>query len=292
MFKLDKSVIAHLRFPFSFFLMPVYFLAISQSDLSDKQAQQNAIFIFLMLHLLVYPASNGYNSYQDQDTGSIGGLKNPPQATKVLFWISLLMDSLALLMSYFIWVDFFIGVAAYIMVSRLYSWRALRLKKYPVIGFLSVVVFQGIVVFLSVLAGINQFSLIEVWDTGWKFPAIASTLMISGVYPLTQIYQHEQDKADGVTTISYVLGYRGTFIFSAIMFLLAGAIFFYYFSHLEFMIFQIFLLPVAIFFMRWMVKVWNDTTEANYENTMKMNIVASTCMNLCFIILSFLDRLI
>ena len=47
---------------------------------------------------------------------------------------------------------------------------------------------------------------------------LACSLQIAGVYPLTQIYQHEQDLADGVTTISYKLGYKGTFIFSAIMF--------------------------------------------------------------------------
>ena len=37
----------------------------------------NAALIFVILHILVYPASNGYNSYMDRDEGSIGGLKNP-----------------------------------------------------------------------------------------------------------------------------------------------------------------------------------------------------------------------
>ena len=56
----------------------------------------------------------------------------------------------------------------------------------------------------------------------------ACTFQIAGVYPLTQIYQHEQDLADGVTTISYKLGYRGTFIFSAIMFGLCNVCYFMY----------------------------------------------------------------
>jgi hypothetical protein len=40
-----------------------------------------------------------------------------------------------------------------------------------------------------------------------------ASLFIGSVYPLTQIYQHEADKKDGVTTISYKLGYVGTFFF-------------------------------------------------------------------------------
>jgi 1,4-dihydroxy-2-naphthoate octaprenyltransferase len=39
--------------------------------------------------------------------------------------------------------------------------------------------------------------------------------------PLTQIYQHKQDLDDGVNTISYKLGYIGTFIFCAIVYILA-----------------------------------------------------------------------
>jgi hypothetical protein len=29
--------------------------------------------VFVILHLLLYPASNGFNSYHDRDTGPVGG---------------------------------------------------------------------------------------------------------------------------------------------------------------------------------------------------------------------------
>jgi 1,4-dihydroxy-2-naphthoate octaprenyltransferase len=35
---------------------------------------------------------------------------------------------------------------------------------------------------------------------------IAASLLIGGFYPLTQIYQHRQDKEDGVRTLSMLLG--------------------------------------------------------------------------------------
>jgi hypothetical protein len=52
---------------------------------------------------------------------------------------------------------------------------------------------------------------------------------IGSVYPLTQIYQHEADKRDGVTSISYKLGYNGTFVFSGILFSIATVLLYYLF---------------------------------------------------------------
>lgn len=291
MFFFDRNTIKLLRIPFSFFLMPVYFLALSQSDVIDDQTAWNALWVFIIIHLFIYPASNGYNSYQDQDEGSIGGIKNPPPATKNLFWASLVLDCLGLLGSYFICYDFFIGILLYVLVSRAYSWRRLRLKRFAIVGFLAVTILQGFGIFVTSYAGINQLSFEDIFNSGLMFPALGATFMIGGGYPITQIYQHEQDRADGVTTLSYRLGYRGTLIFAAVMFGIAGFTLYQYFSEMEFLFFQLFLAPVAIFFVRWFVKIWIDKSEANFENTMRMNIISSTCMNACFVTLFIIDRL-
>ncbi|MFN0047580.1 MAG: UbiA family prenyltransferase [Cytophagales bacterium] len=287
----DKNTIKLLRIPFSFFLMPVFFLVLSQSDIIDQDTVLNAFWVFIIIHLFIYPASNGYNSYQDQDEESIGGIKNPPKATKSLFWASLLLDCIGLGLAYYVGFDFFIGLLIYTSVSRAYSWRKLRLKKYSVLGFFSVVILQGFGIFVTTYAGINQAAIEDIFNSGLMYPAIASSFMIAGIYPITQIYQHKQDVADGVNTLSYRLGYRGTFVFSSIMFAITGVVFYLYFSSLEFLLFQLFLAPVAIFFVRWFVKVWNDANEANFENTMRMNIIASTCMSACFLTIFMLDRL-
>jgi len=287
----DRNTVKLLRIPFSFFLMPVYFLALSQSDLVDDVSVWNAIWVFVILHLFIYPASNGYNSYQDQDEDSIGGLKDPPKATTNLFWVSALLDVAGLTLAYFISIDFLIGVLVYTTVSRAYSWRKLRLKKYSLLGFFSVIIFQGFVMFISTYSGINQASFEDILRSGLIYPAVASSFMIAGVYPITQIYQHKQDLADGVHTLSYRLGYKGTFVFSAAMFGITGIIFYQYFSYMEFLLFQVFLAPVVIFFVRWFVKVWNNVEEANFENTMRMNLIASTCSNACFVTIYMLDRL-
>ncbi|MBS1599261.1 MAG: UbiA prenyltransferase family protein [Bacteroidetes bacterium] len=261
--------------------MPVYWFALSQVS---KKNLFHAILIFVILHLLVYPASNGYNSYMDRDETSIGGLKNPLKPTKQLFYITVLMDCFAILLSSFISIYFLGGIIAYILASRAYSYRGVRLKKYPVVGYLTVIIFQGAVTFFLVYHGADT-------DNTLKVPVaamIASSLLIGGFYPLTQIYQHDADTKDGVRTISYVLGYRGTFIFVTIVYGIAMALLAYYFiSSLEakeFFALATCMLPVLVYFFIWWAKVWKDENQANFNNTMRMNLLASCCTNIGFIV--------
>ncbi len=282
-----SSTIQLLRFHFSFFLMPVYWLALSQTaDISPT----DAILIFIILHLLVYPASNGYNSYMDRDTSSIGGLKNPQQPTKQLFYVTILLDCIAVLCSSFISIYFVVAVITYILASRAYSYRRIRLKKYPVTGYLTVIIFQGALVFFSVMHGSSIDKTLHIPLIGM----VAAALLIGGFYPLTQIYQHMEDRKDGVTTISYMLGYRGTFVFTAIVYAMAMAsLGFYLALNLEldrFFIIQIFLLPVLIYFFWWFNKVYHNVSEANFKNTMRMNLVASFFTNTAFIFLFIIEK--
>jgi len=282
-----SSTIQLLRFHFSFFLMPVYWFALSQVPDADVQ---NSVLIFVILHLLIYPASNGYNSYMDRDTSSIGGVKNPQMPTRQLFYATIVLDLLGLLLSAFVGTWFFMGILAFIAASKAYSYRGIRLKKYPVLGYLTVIIFQGALVFFLVTHGSSQSHPLHVSLIGM----ITASLLVGGFYPLTQIYQHMQDKEDGVVTLSYQLGYRGTFLFTAIVYAAAMSClaFFLYQKDgfYKFGLMQIFLLPVLVYFTWWFLKVYKNTAEANFSNTMRMNIIASLCTNAAFIFLSVIEK--
>ena len=254
----------------------------------------NGILVFFILHLFVYPASNGYNSYMDQDEGSIGGLENPPKPTKELFYVSIVFDLIGLLLSFFVNATFFMAVLTYTLVSRAYSFKGIRLKKFPVLGFLTVVFFQGAFTFWMVQIGLSL--------SNYEFNKIAfmallgSSFLIAGVYPLTQVYQHDADAKSGDFTISYRLGIKGTFYFTAFMFLLANLCLYFYFTWqgqvAHFLIFQLFLLPVVIYFILWFLNVYKDPKQASFKNTMSMNLIASLCMNCCFITLLWFNQTI
>ncbi|MGQ0826938.1 MAG: UbiA family prenyltransferase [Bacteroidota bacterium] len=281
----DKSTVKHLRFPFSYHLMPVFLFALSQSGPVNWQTTAIA---FVILHLLIYPSSNGYNSYQDKDETSIGGLKHPPQVSENLFYVTILLDVIGVLCACVISVWFALFVLIYVLISRAYSYRNLRLKKYAVTGFLTVFIFQGAFTYLMCSSAIIDFSG-DFFSLNNITCMLVASLFIGSIYPLTQIYQHEADKKDGVITISYKLGYVGTFIFSGILFSIAVVLLFFYFDlkhqRVALLLFFLIMLPVILRLSSWFRKVNKDSTQANFENTMSTNLLASSCMNLYFVIL-------
>jgi len=282
----DKSTVMHLRLPFSFFLLPVFLFAVSQAGAINWQTTAIA---FVILHLFVFPSSNGYNSFQDRDTGSIGGLKHPPKVSRNLFKATLLMDSVAVISGLLISYSFSVLVFIFILISRAYSYRNVRLKQYAVTGFLTVFLFQGAFVYLMASSAISTFSFVNFFTLNNIICMSVASFFIGSVYPLTQIYQHDADKKDGVISISYKLGYNGTFVFSGILFAIATVFLYYYFNmkhqQIAVLLFIILMLPVIIDLSVWFAKVRKNTDNANFENTMKMNLLTSTCMNLYFLVL-------
>lgn len=295
-----KSIIQHLRFPFSFLLMPVFLFSILNIGFFHFEIG-NAIILFLILHVLVYPSSNAFNSIQDRDEGSVGLIEKPLPIHKHLNWITIAFDLLAVLVCLIINLKTTFLLILYIVESRLYSWRKFRLKKYPIIGFLTVFICQGFLVYFIVQFACNvtlnkeyynldlKHFFLMLMDNHHILLGFIASLFIGSIYPLSQIYQHEQDKKDGVNTISAKLGYIGTFIFSGIQFVLASGIFSYLLiqnkNYETLTIYSLFQLPVISFFLYWFYKVFNDYREANFKNTMKLNIISAICMNACFIIL-------
>lgn len=286
----NNNTIKLLRIPFSFFLMPIFILALSQAN---NFKLFYALGTFLIVHLLVYPASNGYNSFIDRDESPIGGLEKPPMPTKALFHLTLLMDVLAICLSFLIISELFsMCILAYILASRAYSSKQIRLKKYPFVGFLIVVVFQGAFTFFMCSSGISNSSL--TFTSANIFIMLACSLQIAGAYPLTQIYQHEEDYKDGVVTLSYRLGFKGTFMFTVVMFGACNFFYYLYFNEIgkenHFFILQLFFIPILTFFAYWFMRVSKNNSEANFKNTMRMNAIAAVCMNSCFIVLLTLNN--
>lgn len=284
MMRFERSTFQLIRLPFSVFLMPVYWFALSQVIPRDWG---RALLIFVILHLLLYPASNGYNSYMDRDTGPIGGVERPMQPTRQLFVLTLGMDLLAVLLGLLIGWYFAAGLLLYILASRAYSYRGIRLKKYPFAGWLTVAACQGALVFFIVYQGSHPAGAGPASLHAPVEAMIACSLLLGGFYPLTQLYQHEADRNDGVKTLSMVLGYRGSFIFTGCLYAIAFLLLAHYFlvtlQIIEFYVLATCMLPVVVYFLIWAVRVWRDKAQANYANSIRMNLLGSICLNLGFI---------
>lgn len=280
------STIKHLRIPFSIFLMPIFLFAVANNIHSSDASIYNTIIAFVVLHIFVYPASNGYNSYFDKDEGSIGGLKHPPKVTRDLYWTALIFDVLGIGLALFISWEFTVMVFLYGMVSKAYSHPMVRLKKYPFISWWTVGLFQGGFTYLmSSSAALGRG--FDIWLLPeWYIPAALATILLLGSYPMTQIYQHEEDAERGDRTISLVVGIKGTFYLTATFFTFGMLGFFGYYSQTRTLadVFYLlaFLSPVFLYFSYWFWQVLQSETNANFDHAMRFNAISSICLIIYF----------
>lgn len=285
---IHRSTVLHLRVPFSFFLLPVFLFALS---ISDDLVSVRAWLVFFVLHFLLYPASNGYNSYYDKDEQSIGGLEHPPPVSRQLYYVSLTLDGLAIMLGSLISTTFAVMLLVYGLVSKAYSHPAIRLKKYPWISWLIAGFFQGTFTFGMAYVGINDAGLSALQSPFIWTAALLTSVMLWGSYPLTQVYQHEEDGRRGDYTLSMQLGIRGTFYFAAAWLVSTGIGFVVYYStfyHWQYAVaFLILMLPLLFYFGRWHRQVHLNEQAANFRSTMKMNMLSGICLN-TFFALAFL----
>lgn len=274
---ITRSTILHLRLPFSYLLLPVYLLALLAANSIDPM---KAGIVFFILHFLLYPAANGFNSFCDRDQESIGTLECPPAVTADLAWVSFALDIVAVLAALSVGYIFALGCLLYALADKAYSWDRTRIKKRPVLGWLYTGCGQGIFVFLLVACAVQpgpDFVKLIV-------PAATTGLFMLGFYPLTQVYQHREDAKNGCETISLRLGIRKTFYFSSVFTSLAMLL---YCLHLgerlgaEYaLLFLIVNIPAVVYFFRWFVMTMKDETKADYRHTMRLCFLSATGINI------------
>jgi 4-hydroxybenzoate polyprenyltransferase len=287
---LSRSSWLHIRIPFSYFLLPVFFFSLCVSP--NFNAPQIG-WVFFILHFLLYPASNGFNSYFDKDEKSIGGLKNPPPVNKGLYYLSLVLDLAAIVLGYLtINPVFALMLLIYGLVSKAYSHPSVRIKKYAISGWVITGLFQGLFTFMMCYVGLNDYGIENCLRPEVLIPGTLTSIMLWANYPMTQVYQHEEDSKRGDKTFSIMLGIRGTFYFAAAFFTLAAIGFvtylWIYFKPHYALLFLLVLSPVLVYFLYWFIGVLKDETKADYQHTMWLNLISATCMNGFFIYL-FLD---
>ncbi|MBE7176214.1 MAG: UbiA prenyltransferase family protein [Mucilaginibacter polytrichastri] len=280
-----RSALLHMRWAFSLFLMPVFLFAASQVH---HASSLNLLLVFICWHALAYPASNGYNSYFDRDEGSIALLKHPPKTDISLYYFSLFLEVLAILLALFVGPLFALNIAVYGLLSKAYSHPRVRLKKYPWISFFVVFLFQGAFVFwASFLALLPEAA----FRYGSRFfeAAFSCSFLIGASYPLTQIYQHDEDRRRGDITLSIRLGKTGTLIFSAFLFMVGFALLTDYIFHTEKGFFFLFpgllLMPAVLHFGFWFYRIRNNKGTAGFREAMRQSLLGAAGLLIFFSLL-------
>jgi 4-hydroxybenzoate polyprenyltransferase len=199
-----KHLVVHLRLHWQFLLAPLFLWGFL---LAGGQVDARFGTIFFIFHVLFYGGATAFNSYYDQDDGPIGGLWNPPPATRALLVFAVGLQIIGLVWILFISRPLFVLSLIMGVVGSAYSHPAVRLKSRPWASLLTVSIFQGMAgTAVGWLCGQSD------WTTLFSLKAllgsVAAALAITGFYPLTQIYQREDDQRRGDVSFAVHWGER------------------------------------------------------------------------------------
>jgi 4-hydroxybenzoate polyprenyltransferase len=192
----------HLRLQFQLILAPVFLLGYK---LTGAALDLPFLWLFLLVHIGLYGGTTAFNSYYDRDEGPIGGMKFPPLAGSLERNGGLVLQLVAVAaMVFWGWRMALAGLAIFAM-GVAYSHPRWRWKARPLASLLTVTVGQGLLpFFMGVEAAAATSGQVE--TTEMLLAASATALIITGLYPLTQVYQIEEDRGRGDCTTAVYCG--------------------------------------------------------------------------------------
>ena len=218
MFRQVIHFIAHLRWPYQTLLLSgAYGLSIIFVSAPDLGLFSKYFFLW---HLGLYGGATAFNSYWDKDKGPIGGLKNPPPMRPWMRWASLLMMVLPapilihdICLTILPMASFGVYSLSFFLFWA-YSSPVLRWKGHPYLSL--------IVIFLS--TGTSGFFMGYFASNGILL-SLHSALAAFGVasilvslYPISQLFQLDEDSKRGDLTLALLIGVKGVRTFYFIMY--------------------------------------------------------------------------
>ena len=162
------------------------------------------------------------NSAFDNDEGDIGYLDAPPPPPKHLALVSIALMAVGQVMAFALPIGFVVAYAICFVMSLAYSVPPVRLKAVAGADWAINIIGVGV---LTPFAGWSASGFPLRPEARWIM--IGFGCLFGALYPLTQIYQFEEDSVRGDRTLARILGIRSSLWISAA----AAALAFFAFSH-------------------------------------------------------------
>ncbi|MEL7833964.1 UbiA family prenyltransferase [Fodinibius sp. Rm-B-1B1-1] len=195
--------VLHLRWHYQLFILSGGFLL--GGLLSSGLEIWSFIIQFLNVHLLLFGGATVYNSYWDKDEGPIGGLKHPPKIVPWMWGASLIFQFIGFGIAIREGVVFTGIYGSSMFFFWLYSTPLARWKGHPIKSLVAIGVSTGLnAVLMGYLAAGN--SQLPFWVL---VAALGASLLLLSLYPISQIYQQDEDRKRGDRTFAVRYGKRG-----------------------------------------------------------------------------------
>lgn len=180
-----------------------YLLAVGFSGAANRFLWSEALLGLALWVICLNGGTLAINSAFDKDEGDIGYLKRPPPAPRRLLALSVILLVLGQALAFLLPLEFVWAYAACFLLSILYSVPPFRLK--AVAGADWVINMWGFGT-LTPYAGWASTGI--PLSTHGLVVLLAFCPLFAALYPLTQLYQFEEDQRRGDRTLALRLGMR------------------------------------------------------------------------------------
>ncbi|HEU5467039.1 MAG TPA: UbiA family prenyltransferase [Gemmatimonadales bacterium] len=178
-----------------------YVLAVGWSGLRSGQQLGSALFALFIWVICLNGGTLAINSVYDKDEGDVGYLNSPPPLPKHLLTFSWVLLVLGQVLAFRLPWGFRIAYAVCFVMSVAYSVPPLRFK--AVAGLDWVINMWG---FGTLTPYAAWAATGRPLDLGHAVIFLSFCALFAGLYPLTQLYQLEEDKKRGDRTLALMFG--------------------------------------------------------------------------------------
>lgn len=197
-----------------------YILAVGVQGAGRGEQLGNALLALVIWVVFLNGGTLAINSVFDRDEGDIGYLNTPPTLPRYLLHFSVALLVLGQLLALRLPLGFQIAYAICFVLSILYSVPPFRFK--AVAG----------VDWVINMWGFGTLTPYAAWaatgrplDLGHGLVLLAFCPLFAGLYPLTQLYQFDEDRRRGDRTLALILGMRPSLSVAIVSTLLAFGLF-------------------------------------------------------------------
>jgi 4-hydroxybenzoate polyprenyltransferase len=205
-----QPLLVHLRLHFQLLLAPVFLWGWL---VAGGGFNPTVLLAFISLHAFLYSGATAFNSYYDRDEGPVGGLEHPPHVVPALLPFSIAVQAIGWLLAWLVNLPFWLAYGAFAALSFAYSYPRIRLKAHTLTSLAVVGFGQGALAFLAAWAAARG-EIRSAWSLDGALGVAASVLLILALYPLTQLYQIDEDAARGDVTVAVAWGPGRSFLFA------------------------------------------------------------------------------
>jgi len=193
-----------------------YVLAVGVQGAGSGERLGSAFLALVIWVVFLNGGTLAINSVFDKDEGDIGYLNSPPALPRYLLHFSWALQIVGQALAFLLPAGFRIAYAICFVLSILYSVPPFRFK--AVAG----------VDWVINMWGFGTLTPYAAWaatgrplDIGHGLVLLAFCPLFAGLYPLTQLYQFDEDRRRGDRTLALILGMRASLVVATLCTLLA-----------------------------------------------------------------------